>query len=71
MKTILDSIASYVIGAGLVVYSGVLANADAILTLGGLVLLGCRLYVDGGKAYNTYRKNKKQRRGLRLPKVKD
>ncbi|QIG67223.1 hypothetical protein [Rhizobium phage RHEph15] len=58
MKETIDSLLSYTVGAGFLFYSHLLANADAILTLGGMVLLGCRLYVDGGKAVKTWRLNR-------------
>ncbi|QWY83439.1 hypothetical protein [Rhizobium phage RHph_X3_9] len=55
MKGHADSVISYVLGVGFMLYSGVLANADAIMTFGGLILLAARLYVDGGKAVKTWR----------------
>lgn len=56
MREHAESLISYVLGLGFLFYSSVLTHSNEIMTLGGLVLLGARLYVDGGKAWKTWRR---------------
>lgn len=58
MKEHAESIVSYMLGIGFLLYSSVLTHANEIMTLGGLVLLAARLYVDGGKAIKVWRANR-------------
>lgn len=58
MKDYLDSALSYVLGVLFLLYSAVLSNSEEIMTIGGLLLLAARLYVDGGKAYRTWRERR-------------
>lgn len=51
----LDSAFSYVLGVLLIVYSSLISSAEEIMTIGGILLLGLRLYVDGGKAIRVWR----------------
>ncbi|QOE32165.1 putative membrane protein [Rhizobium phage Paso] len=67
MKEHAESLVSYVLGIGFLLYSSVLTHANEIMTLGGLLLLGARLYVDGGKAIRTYKRNKRLDRKIQLP----
>lgn len=60
MREHAESLISYVLGFGFLLYSSVLVHANEIMTFGGLVLLAARLYVDGGKALKTWR----HRRGI-------
>ena len=53
-----ESVMSYVLGLGFALYSGVLAHANEVMTIGGLVLLAARLYVDVGRAYKVWRANR-------------
>ena len=55
MRETAESAISYVLGLGFLLYSQVLTHANEIMTLGGLVLLAARLYVDGGKAIKVWR----------------
>lgn len=55
MKDYVDSFLSYAIGILLLLYSGVIQYSSEIMTVGGLVLMLARLYVDGGKAIQTWR----------------
>lgn len=55
MREHVESGVSYILGLGFVLYSNVLTHSNEIMTLGGLILLGARLYVDGGKAIKTWR----------------
>ena len=61
MREHAESLISYVLGIGFVLYSSVLTHANEIMTLGGLALLAARLYVDGGKAYKVWRKQRVRR----------
>lgn len=55
MKDHVDSAFSYLVGIALLLYSNLIEFSDEIMTLGGVILLLARLYVDGGKAIQTWR----------------
>lgn len=55
---VLESITSYAIGVLAIAFDAMLANAPTIMTIGGLVLLVMRLYVDGVRAWKTYKGDK-------------
>lgn len=58
MKEHAESLISYVLGFGFLLYSNVLVHANEIMTIGGLILLAARLYVDGGKAIKVWRRSR-------------
>lgn len=49
MREFVDSVTSYAIGLG-AVFGTDLINVDTLTTVGGIILLAARLYVDGGRA---------------------
>lgn len=51
----MESITSYTVAMVVLSIGTVLANAPTIMTVGGLVLLGLRLYVDGKRALQKWR----------------
>lgn len=53
-----DSLTTYAVGLLALMLATVLAHASVAATLGGLVLLALRLYVDGSKAWRAYKRNK-------------
>lgn len=55
MKENADSVFSYCVGFALLMYSNLIEFSDELMTVGGLILLIARLYVDGGKAIQTWR----------------
>lgn len=55
MRDILDSTIGYVVGLGATFSVFLWEYSSTITTLGGLVVLGCRLYVDGGRALDKWR----------------
>lgn len=55
IREAVDTVFGYFVVATLFLYSTVLHYSDEIMTLGGLLLLGCRLYVDGKRAVTTWR----------------
>lgn len=57
-KEIVESLMSYVIALGAILFTALSANLSTIMTVGGLVLLLLRLYVDITKAYRTYKEHK-------------
>ncbi|WVH05423.1 hypothetical protein ZHAWSFBX_CDS_0064 [Agrobacterium phage Alfirin] len=50
MNEILESSTSYAVAVVTIGAAAVLDNASTIMTVGGLVLLALRLYVDGKRA---------------------
>lgn len=63
MKEAFDTAFGYFVVITLFLYSNILEFSDEIMTIGGLVLLGCRLYVDGGKAVKSWRDRNGSDRG--------
>lgn len=55
MRETVDTVFGYFVVITLFLYSNILQFSDEIMTLGGLLLLGCRLYVDGGKAWKSWK----------------
>jgi hypothetical protein len=55
MHTLLDSITTYATAAVVLSLTLVVTNAPAIMTIGGVILLGLRLYVDGSRAYRVWK----------------
>lgn len=53
-----DSLTTYAVALLALLLATVLAHASTVATLGGLVLLLLRLYVDGSKAWRAYKRNK-------------
>lgn len=58
MGQALDSLTTYAVAILAFLFAGLMANASVLLTIGGLVLMALRLYVDGSKAWRTYKRNK-------------
>ena len=54
----LDSLTTYAVAALSIMFATVMVNSGVILTVGGLVLMALRLYVDGSKAWRTWQRNK-------------
>lgn len=50
MSSLIESGTSYAVAAVVITAAAVLDNASTIMTVGGLVLLALRLYVDGKRA---------------------
>ena len=55
---VIDSLTSYTLAFFVLAFTTVLTNASGIMTAGGLILLGLRLYVDWTKARQAYRDHK-------------
>lgn len=55
---VIDSATSYLLAMFLMLFGALIDNASIIMTLGGMALLGLRLYVDGVKARQTYNEHK-------------
>lgn len=51
----IDSATSYLVAAGSIMFTTLVENSPAIISIGGIVLLGLRLYADGKKAYLTWK----------------
>lgn len=60
MREIIDGMFSYTVGLFATFSTALWMNANEITTVGGLLVLALRLYVDGSRAY---RKFKAWRRG--------
>lgn len=56
MEQAVDQFTSYATVLITLLFAGLLTHASVIMTVGGLILLALRLYVDGMKAWRTYRK---------------
>lgn len=54
LMQVLDSLTSYAIAFFLLSFTTIVDNASTVMTLGGMVLLGLRIYVDFVKARKTY-----------------
>lgn len=54
MNAVIESATTYAVATVVLTTTLVLANAPTIMTVGGMVLLGLRLYVDGKRAYKTW-----------------
>lgn len=61
----LDSLTSYTLAFFVLAFTAILENAGGIMTVGGLILLGLRLYVDWVKARQTYRDHNEWKKGQR------
>lgn len=53
-----EGLTSYVVAFFFMSFGALLDNASTVMTLGGLVLLGLRLYVDSMNAKQVYRQSK-------------
>ena len=62
---VIDSLTSYTLAFFVLTFTTVLSNASGIMTAGGLILLGLRLYVDWVKARQTYREHNEWKKGQR------
>lgn len=60
MNETADGLTSYILALVYLFYAAVLANSSAIMTIGGLILLGLRLYVDGKKAWRVFKDRDKE-----------
>lgn len=58
MGQVLDSLTTYAVALLSIMFATIMANSAVILTVGGLVLMLLRLYVDGSKAWRTWKRNK-------------
>lgn len=58
MGQALDSLTTYAVALLSILFATVMVHSAAILTVGGLVLMLLRLYVDGSKAWRTWKRNK-------------
>ena len=52
----IDSCISYFIGSTAIAFDVAMRNAPTIMTIGGLILLGLRLYTDSVRAWRTYKR---------------
>ena len=59
MRETIDGIISYAAAFVVLLFGFVLAYSSTIMTIGGLVLLALRIYVDGMKAWKTYKERHK------------
>lgn len=55
---ILDSLTTYTLAFFVLAFTVVVDHASGIMTVGGILLLGLRLYGDGVKARQVYRESK-------------
>ncbi len=55
VRDVVDSMTSYIIGLGAAFGAG-LINVDTLMTVGGVLLLVARLYVDGGRAMRKFKR---------------
>ncbi|QOE32110.1 putative membrane protein [Rhizobium phage Palo] len=55
MRDYLDTLFAYAFSIWAIFYSSVMAYSHDLVTFGGLIVLGCRLYVDGGRAIQKWR----------------
>lgn len=62
---VIDSLTSYTLAFFVLAFTTVLSNASGIMTVGGLILLGLRLYVDWVKARQTYLDHNEWKKGQR------
>jgi len=60
---VIDSLTTYVVALFTLLFASILAHAYAIMTIGGLILLLLRLYVDGSKAWKTWKGDSDVKRG--------
>lgn len=58
MGQALDSMTTYAVALLSILFATVMVHSAAILTVGGLLLMFLRLYVDGSKAWRTWQRNK-------------
>lgn len=58
MGQALDSLTTYAVAILSLLFATLMVHASVLLTIGGLVLMLLRLYVDGSKAYRTFKRNK-------------
>lgn len=58
LMQVLDSLTSYTLAFFVLAFTALLDNASGIMTIGGMILLGLRLYVDWTKARQAYREHK-------------
>lgn len=61
MEQAIDSLTTYAVAGLSILFATVMMHSSAILTVGGLILMALRLYVDGSKAYRTWKRNKDPR----------
>lgn len=62
MREHVESLFTYIMGIGFVLYSSVLTHANEIMTVGGLILLLARAYVDVGRAVREWRRRGRSNR---------
>ena len=55
---VIDTIMAYFIAAVSFLYAGIIGHSSEILTIGSIILLVLRVYVDGTKAFAVWRKKK-------------
>lgn len=55
MREIVDGAFAYAVGTAALFSSVLWEHRDEITTVGGLIVLGFRLYVDGSRAYRKWR----------------
>ena len=55
---VIDSATSYIVALLTIAFATILIHASAIMTVGGLILLLLRLYVDGSKAWKTWKEDR-------------
>lgn len=55
MKDNIEAVAAYMVGLGAAFYGQVIAHSSDVMSLGGMVLLAARIYVDGTRAYRQWK----------------
>lgn len=55
MKDALEGLSSYLLAAFMIAFAFTVDHASVIMKLGGILLLGIRLYSDGKRAYKTWK----------------
>ena len=58
LGSFIDSLTTYVVAIFTLLFATILIHASAIMTVGGILLLALRLYVDGSRAWRTWQRNK-------------
>ena len=55
MRDFIDGTFAYAVALGATFSTFIWAYANEVTTVGGLLVLACRLYVDGGRAWRKWR----------------
>ena len=50
-----DGVTSWLLALFMILLAGVITHASAIMTVGGIIIMLLRMYVDGVKAYRVWK----------------